>query len=105
MSFKKSHWRLLVQTFVVLLGCMTAGAEDSPMFRNDAGHSGIYAGGVAQLHGVRWKLKTKSEVNSSPAIANGMVYVGSNQAGAPYASSDAGPTGLEVRFQRICDQL
>jgi outer membrane protein assembly factor BamB len=54
------------------------------MFRNDPGHSGIYTGGVPRLHGVKWKFKTKGEVNSSPAIANGVIFVGSND-GSMYA--------------------
>ena len=61
-----------------LLSFTHAYAQDSPMFRNDPGHSGYYAGGVAQLHGVAWKFHTKGEVNSSPAIVHGVVYVGSN---------------------------
>lgn len=48
------------------------------MFRNDPGHSGTYAGGVAQLHGLKWKFQTHGEVNSSPAIVDGVVFVGSN---------------------------
>jgi outer membrane protein assembly factor BamB len=85
MNFNNLHKCSFVRTFVVVfLGCLAAGAEDSPMFRNDAGHSGIYAGGVPQLHGVKWKFKTKGEVNSSPAVAGGMVYVGSND-GSLYA--------------------
>jgi len=53
-------------------------AQDSPMFRNDPAHSGIYTGGPANFHQVRWTLHTHGEVNSSPAIVNGVVYVGSN---------------------------
>jgi len=64
--------------------CATlATAEDLPgdttMFRNDAAHSGIYeARGVANLKGVQWSFHTQGEVNSSPAIVNGVIYVGSN---------------------------
>jgi outer membrane protein assembly factor BamB len=53
-------------------------AQDSPMFRNDLAHSGVYAGGVPQFHGIKWTFHAKGEVNSSPAIADGVVYVGSN---------------------------
>jgi len=48
------------------------------MFRNDVGHSGIYAGGVSPFHGVKWKFHTHGEVNSSPAIAGGVIFVGSD---------------------------
>ena len=64
--------------------CATlATAEDLPgdttMFRNDAAHSGIYeARGVPNFKGVQWSFHTQGEVNSSPAIVNGVIYVGSN---------------------------
>ncbi len=53
-------------------------AQDTPMFRGDLVHSGIYAAaGVPTLHGVKWKFHTGGEVISSPAIVNSVVYVGS----------------------------
>lgn len=49
------------------------------MFRNDLVHSGVYAAlGVPKLNGVKWAFHTQGEVISSPAIVNGIVYVGSN---------------------------
>ena len=49
------------------------------MFRNDLAHTGIYpAPGVPKLHGVKWRFHTGGEVVSSPAVAGGVVYVGSN---------------------------
>ncbi len=54
-------------------------AQDAPMFRNDLAHSGIYAApGVPVLHRVKWTFHTGGAVVSSPAISNGVVYVGSN---------------------------
>lgn len=69
--------------FAATLGCVASftnsvHAQDSPMFRNDPGHSGIYKGGPSNFHQVKWTLHTHGEVNSSPAIVNGVVYVGSN---------------------------
>lgn len=59
------------------------------MFRNDLRHSGIYAGpGVPKLHGVKWKFHTDGEVVSSPAVVNGVVYMGSND-GKLYAIDEA----------------
>jgi outer membrane protein assembly factor BamB len=53
-------------------------AADTPMFRNDAQHSGVYAAaGVPQLHGVKWKFHTAGQVISSPAVVGDVVYVGS----------------------------
>lgn len=54
-------------------------AQDSPMFRNDLAHSGMYASiGVQAFHGVKWSFHTDGEVISSPAIVDEVVYVGSN---------------------------
>jgi eukaryotic-like serine/threonine-protein kinase len=52
---------------------------DSPMYRADAAHTGLYnAAGVPKFSRVRWKFKTGAAVYSSPAIVNGVLYVGSN---------------------------
>ncbi len=71
------------------LKCILAGAafsmavlptlgQDEAMFRGNLAHSGVYPGvGVPKLNGVKWKFKTGGRVISSPAIANGTVYVGS----------------------------
>ncbi len=49
------------------------------MFRGDPGHSGIYAGpGAPEFHEIRWRFRTNGEVISSPAIAAGIAYVGSD---------------------------
>jgi eukaryotic-like serine/threonine-protein kinase len=48
------------------------------MFRNTPTHAAVYSGGVAQFHQVRWKFHTDGEVNSSPAVVNGVIYFGSN---------------------------
>jgi outer membrane protein assembly factor BamB len=59
------------------------------MFRGDPAHSGIYTGnGVPKLNGVKWKFQTGGEVVSSPAIVDGVVYVGSND-GKLYAIDEA----------------
>ena len=75
--------------FPMFLFCTTTGiAQNTSMFRNDPAHSGIYAGGLPQLHRVKWKFHTAGEVVSSPAVVNGVVYVGSND-GSLYAIDDA----------------
>jgi len=61
------------------LWCATAAYAEPAMFRGDAKHSGIYPGpGVAVLHGLAWKFKTDGPVLSSPVVADGTVYFGSN---------------------------
>ena len=70
--------RFLV-ALIVFLSLAQAVCADSVSFRGNAQHSGIYAGaGVPVLHGVKWKFKTGGAVLSSPVVADGAVYVGSN---------------------------
>lgn len=48
------------------------------MFRNDAAHSGVYAGEVPAFHRVKWTFHAQGEFISSPAIVHGVVYIGCN---------------------------
>jgi eukaryotic-like serine/threonine-protein kinase len=71
--------RLLLKSSLVFLFATFAFAQDTPMFRNDLAHSGVYsAAGVPKLKGIRWTFHTRGEVVSSPAIVDGVIYVGSN---------------------------
>ncbi len=64
---------------LIFLFTASAFSQNSPMFRNDPAHSGVYNGaGVPRLTGVKWKFHTHGEVVSSPAIVDGVIYVGSN---------------------------
>ncbi len=48
------------------------------MFRGNLAHTGVYdAVGVPKLTGLKWKFHTGGLILSSPAIANGLAYVGS----------------------------
>jgi eukaryotic-like serine/threonine-protein kinase len=61
-----------------LLLNLSAFAGEDAMFRANPQHSGIYdAGGVLHFSNIKWKFHTDGSVISSPAIANGIVYVGS----------------------------
>jgi eukaryotic-like serine/threonine-protein kinase len=62
----------------LLICSLIASAQDSPMFRGDLQHSGVYSSvGVPKFSRVKWKFHTNGYVLSSPAIANGTAYVGS----------------------------
>jgi hypothetical protein len=67
---------------------------DWPEFRHDTAHTGVdgfeTAIGVANVSklGLKWDFPTGGAVVSSPAVANGIVYVGSND-GSLYALSTA----------------
>jgi outer membrane protein assembly factor BamB len=63
----------------LLLVSLPAFGVDAAMFRDDPQHTGVYdAGGVLQLHGVKWKFHTGGQVISSAAVLADTVYVGSN---------------------------
>src|SRR6185369_15947545 len=52
-------------------------AADPAMFRGGPSHSGVYSS-PAGISTVKWKFKTGGKVFSSPAVADGVVYVGSS---------------------------
>ncbi len=54
-----------------------ADSSDVTMFRADAAHRGLYGSTAPALHGVKWRFQTRGSIVSSPAVANGTVYVGS----------------------------
>ena len=67
--------RSLLTTLVL---CLSSFGQDAAMFRGDLAHSGVYkAQGVPKFSQVKWKFHTDGQVISSPAVANGMVFVGS----------------------------
>ncbi len=71
--------KLLLSSSLFLLFATCVYAQDAPMFRNNLAHSGVYAAaGVPKLKGVKWTFHTRGEVVSSPAIVDGVIYVGSN---------------------------
>ncbi|HKW90172.1 MAG TPA: PQQ-binding-like beta-propeller repeat protein [Candidatus Acidoferrales bacterium] len=48
------------------------------MFRGNPAHTGVYnAAGAPQFHGVKWKFNAGGELYSSPAVADGMIFIGS----------------------------
>src|SRR5712671_6699947 len=72
-------------------------SSGSATFRGDLQHTGVYdAPGVPELHGVKWKFNTGGRVYSSPAVADGAVFVGSSD-GNLYAVDAAAGT-LKWKF-------
>lgn len=64
---------------LTLLLALSAMAQDAPMFRVNPQHGGIYQSpAIPKFSEVKWKFKTHGQVYSSPAVVNGVVYVGSN---------------------------
>lgn len=73
---KRRSLRLLLS--LVILGSTSAAAQDAPMFRGNLQHTGVYnATGVPRLTGIKWKFHTNGRVISSPAVVDGVAYVGS----------------------------
>ena len=69
----------------LLLLSLTVLAQDAAMFRGDLAHTGVYkAQGVQKFSQIKWKFHTDGQVISSPAIANGAIFVGSTD-GSLYA--------------------
>lgn len=82
---------ILAASLLFLTACGPAYAGDATTFRGDSAHSGVYQGtGVTQLAGVKWKFRTHGYVNSSPAVSNGVVYVGSTDGNVYAVSADTG---------------
>ena len=64
--------------FLALSLSLTAFGQDAAMFRGNLAHTGVYnAAGVPKFSQIKWKFHTDGQVISSPAVANGMAYVGS----------------------------
>ena len=62
----------------VLFSCLPTIAQDSPMFRGNLAHTGVYnAPGVPKFSKIKWKFQTGGQVISSPAVANGAAYIAS----------------------------
>lgn len=55
----------------------TAGAAAQATFHGDATRSGRYAGsGLKKLNGIRWTFKAAGPIVATPAIADGVIYIG-----------------------------
>src|SRR5258706_5796364 len=91
------HITVLLSVVCTLGATVPLGSSGTAMFRGDLQHSGVYDdGGVPELHGVKWNFKTGGRVYSSPAVADGAVFVGSTD-GNLYAVDAAAGT-LKWKF-------
>ena len=68
--------RILSFTFIALVFSPLALAQST--FHGNLAHTGVYESpGPTKLTGVKWTFKTNGPVVSSPAIAGGLVFIGS----------------------------
>lgn len=73
-------------------------AQDAAVFRGSTARVGIYASARRSAPtGVKWRFRTNGAVFSSPTVAAGVVYVGSND-GYLYAVN-AGTGSLKWKFK------
>lgn len=78
--------------------CWLSCAQDAPMFRGDPQHTGVYdAPGAPTFNAVQWKFHTGGRVIASPAVVNGIVYVGSTDGN--FYAVDAGSGTLKWKFE------
>jgi outer membrane protein assembly factor BamB len=69
---------LILLCIIRLVNAQTTVNDQGVMFHASANHSGVYnAGDHAGLGALKWKFKTGGKVFSSPAVCNGMVFIGS----------------------------
>src|SRR5271169_4673688 len=74
---KKSLLAAVCIIFLSSLVLIPFANADWTMFRSDPSHSGIGTGDPLLTPNLLWKFNTGSAVHSSPAVVNGVVYVGS----------------------------
>ena len=67
------------------------------MFRGNLQHTGVYsAAGVPKFNAIKWKFHTGGRVVSSPAVVDGVVYVGSTDGN--FYATDAASGTVKWRF-------
>jgi len=70
-------YRLIALSLLFL--CPPAFARQSESFRGDPAHTGVYGSqGIASFHKIKWQFHSGGQILSSPVVADGTVFVGSN---------------------------
>src|SRR3954452_20711184 len=99
-----------LRVLCVVIFCVPALCQETSTFRGDPSHTGVYeAAGVPKFTKVKWKFHTQGGVLSSPAVVNGVVYVGSEDGNLYAVDQESGalkwkfPTGSRVRSSPAVD--
>ena len=118
---RKHKWMLIILISLILIqtsysmsvaSCSNAisSTDNWTMFRNDPGHSGTTTGNSPTNSAkLLWNFTTMQGVVSSPAVANGYVFVGSNEGAVYCLNSSNGelvwyyPTGSAVASSPAID--
>jgi outer membrane protein assembly factor BamB len=87
----------VLRTLCVLFLSLSCWSQDAVMFRGNPQHTGVYqAVGVSRFNKVKWKFHTNGSVFSSPAVAGGVIYVGSGDGNLYAVDLESG--GLKWKF-------
>lgn len=90
--------RLLFLASTILLCPLAVFSADSPAFRGNPDHPSVYD--AKPLHNppqLKWKFSAKGQILSSPAVANGVLYIGS--ADHRLYAIDSGTGALKWEFK------
>ncbi len=72
---------IALTVMVLATSCQTAAPSQPAAYRGGPQRTGLYdTQGVPELVGIKWQFETQDEVWSSPVIAGGIVYFGSDDA-------------------------
>jgi outer membrane protein assembly factor BamB len=70
--------RLVLFSALAFFLCLPVFCLDASTFRGNPQHTGVYDSvGAANAGQVKWKFHTSGQVNSSPAVSGGIVFIGS----------------------------
>ena len=78
LSYQNKALKMLGIITILFLLVSIAQASDWPMFHHDPAHSGQADGEAEPPLELLWKCKTGGYVHSSPAVSEGVVFVGSD---------------------------
>jgi outer membrane protein assembly factor BamB len=78
MQKPKTTARRVAQLYLVVLMASAPGLKAQTTFHGNNARTGHYdSPGPKQLKGVKWAFKTTGPITASPAIADGVVFIGS----------------------------
>ncbi|RCX17017.1 outer membrane protein assembly factor BamB [Fontibacillus phaseoli] len=93
---------VLLLTAGVVSGCggqPSARFQGSYPFRGDAANTGVYATkGLPRLNGEKWSLKLEAHIQSSPVLAEGTLYFGSEEGKFYAVDANDGTITWEAKF-------
>ena len=96
----KVSWKFigLVITSILVISACQSDAGSTAMFRGGIARTGFYeTESVSEFGGVKWKFDTDDEIWSSPVVADGVIYFGSDD---DHLYAIEAETGAEVwRFK------